>query len=208
MNKSQNTGKILAANPILVLFLAACPALGATTDLRAALYMGAAVLAVLLLSWLLYTILSPLIPEKTRIAAIVLIAAGLSAAVQLLMRAFLPDALQMLGLYLAVVAVDLLVFTQTEKKSLGGSLLSGLCLAVLLLITAALRELFGAASLAGKPVGFLEPYKIPLLLQASGGFIVLSLVAALVNKLFRAEKLGAEWAWVSGLCDEKKEEEA
>ena len=193
MNKSQNTGKILAANPILVLFLAACPALGATTDLRAALYMGAAVLAVLLLSWLLYTIL---------------IAAGLSAAVQLLMRAFLPDTLQMLGLYLAVVAVDLLVFTQTEKKSLGGSLLSGLCLAVLLLITAALRELFGAASLAGKPVGFLEPYKIPLLLQASGGFIVLSLVAALVNKLFRAEKLGAEWAWVSGLCDEKKEEEA
>ena len=206
MNNEKKLGKILAANPMLVLFLGACPALGATTDLRAALYMSGAVLAVLLLSWLLYTVLSPLIPEKTRIAAIVLIAAGLSAAVQLLLSAFLPDTLRMLGLYLAVVAVDLLVFTQTEKKSLGGSLLSGLCLAVLLLVTAALRELFGAAALAGSPVAFLEPYKIPLLLQAPGGFMVLSLVAALFNKLFHGEKLGADWAWVSGLCEEKEEE--
>ena len=59
---------------------------------------------------------------------------------------------------------------------------------------------------AGSPVAFLEPYKIPLLLQAPGGFMVLSLVAALFNKLFHGEKLGADWAWVSGLCEEKEEE--
>ncbi|MBR5095067.1 MAG: hypothetical protein IK095_08235 [Oscillospiraceae bacterium] len=206
MNEKKPVGKILAASPVLVLFLGACPALGATADVRSALYMGAAVLAVLLGSWLLYTILSPLIAEEARIAAIVLIAAGLAAAVQLLMRVFLPAALEMLGLYLAVVAVDLLVFAQTEKRSIGGTLLTGLCFALLLFVTAALRELFGAASFAGKELAFLAPYKIGLLLQAPGGFIVLSLVAALVSKIFPART--ADTGWVSALREEKKEGEA
>lgn len=206
MNDVRPVGKILAASPVLLLFLGSASALGATADVRAALYMGLTVLAVLLGSWLLYTVLSPLIGEKFRIAAIVLIAAFLSAAAQLLLRAFLPSALEMLGLYAAVIAVDLLVFTQTEQRSIAGSLLSGLALLVLLLVTAALRELFGAASFAGAPVAFLEGYKIPLLLQAPGGFIVLSLVAALVNKIFPARS--ADTAWVSALAEEKKEEEA
>ena len=179
-----NESKKLSFDPLLLLFLGATPALGATADVRGALAMGCAVLLVMLLSALVLLALRRLIPENVRVPAALLVSAGFASLVQLLMRALLPSLAQMLGLYLAVTAVDLLVFSQNEKPSVKSALLSGLCFLVLLAVTAALRELFGAGSFAGLEVPFLREYNIPLLLKAPGALVVYALVAALVSRLF------------------------
>lgn len=64
------------------------------------------------------------------------------------------------------------------------SLLTGLCFAVLLFVTAALREIFGSASFAGLSIDFLADYMIPVLVKAPGGLMIYAFVAALCLRLF------------------------
>ena len=103
-----NETKKLSFDPLLLLFLGATPALGATADVRGALAMGCAVLLVMLLSALVLLALRRLIPENVRVPAALLVSAGFVSLVQLLMRALLPSLAQMLGLYLAVFALNAL----------------------------------------------------------------------------------------------------
>ncbi len=208
--------KLLFTNPVTLLFLGAAPALGASTNVRAALGMSIAVMGVLLASALVMGLLRRLIPAGARLPAIVLTVAGFASMAQLLLEAFLPGVFPMLGLYLAVLAVDLMLFGSAEDAAdfgLGKGLLSalenGFCFAVFVLALAALRELFGAASFAGTPVEALQRYKIPLLCKAPGGLILFSLLLALFNKLFPARReAGANTAAAVGFPAEKKEVQA
>lgn len=189
----------LAIHPVTLLFLGTASALGASTDLRAALAMSAAVLCVLLLSALLLGLLKKLIPTGARLPAALLTVAGLSGMVQMLLQALLPGATAMLGIYAAILAVELLLFGGAENamdRGLGRGLLDalccGLCFALFLLVLAAIREIFGAASVAGHSIEWLKNYKIPLLTQSAGGLIVFSVLLAVVNRVFppRAEEGG------------------
>lgn len=190
MNERETGKRSLAADPVLLLFLGACPALGAAADVRGALGMACAVMIVLVLSSLILGLLRRLIPAPARLPAAVLVSAGLASAVQLLMNAFLPSVFHMLGLYLAVIAVDLLVFGVAEEsmeRGLGrgplASLLCALCFAAAVLVLAAVREVFGSASFAGRAIPALESYRIPLLTQASGGLLVFSFLLAVINAI-------------------------
>ena len=104
----------IAENPVLVLFLGACPAMAASTSVTSALGMGAAVLVVMLLSNMLIYALRNAIPKSARLSANILIITAVVSAVQMLMNALLPNVYQMLGVYLAVVAVDLMVYGSAE----------------------------------------------------------------------------------------------
>ena len=208
--------KLLYCNPVMLLFLGAAPALAASTDVRAALGMSLAVMLVLLCSALVIGLLRKLLPAEALLPAIVITVAGFASMVQLLLEALLPDIFSMLGPYLAILAVDLMLFGSAEDAAdfgLGKGLLSamenGFCFAVFTLLLAAVRELLGAASFAGSPVEFLKPWQIPLLTQASGGLIVFSLLLALFNKLFPArEEAGKNTAAAVGFRDGDKEAEA
>ena len=187
--------KLLFRNPVTLLFLGAAPALAASTDVRAALGMALAVMAVLLCSALVIGLLRKLIPAEALLPAVVLVVADFASMVQLLFQAFLPDILSMLGFYVAILAVDLMLFGSAEDAAdfgLGKGLLSamenGFAFAVFVLVLAALRELFGAASFAGRPVEFLSSYKNALLLTAPGGLIVFSLLLAVLNRFFPGEE--------------------
>ena len=48
---------------------------------------------------------------------------------------------------------------------------------------ATIREVFGAGSFAGIEIPFLVDYKIPLLAQAPGGFLVFGIMIAIVNMI-------------------------
>ena len=208
--------KLLFQNPVTLLFLGAAPALAASTDVRAALGMSIAVMGVLLASALVLGLLRKLLPAEARLPAIVLAVAGFASMAQLLLQALLPGVFPMLGVYVAILAVDLMLFGSSEDAvdfGLGKGLLSamenGFCFAVFILALAALRELFGAASFAGTPVEALRDYRIPLLCQAPGGLILFSLLLALFNKLFPArEEAGANTAAAVDFPAEKEEEEA
>ena len=219
MNECKNSPKLLeaiGANPVLVLFLGACPALALTTDVRSALAIGLAVLAVMLLSSLVIAALAKLIPQGARLAAGVLVTAAFASAADMLMNAYLPGTYKMMSLYLAVVAVDLLAFGSGENavkaglgKGLANALLTGIYFTVVVLVVAAVRELFGAGSFAGNEIAFLKDHAVPLLSQASGGFMILAFAAAVVNKLCRGCCLcqGKGIAFAAAGLDEAKNAE-
>ncbi len=200
-------------HPVTLLFLGAVPALAASADLRAALGMSLAVLAVLLCSTILLGLLRKLIPAEAKLPAAVLTVAGFASMAQLLMGAFLPSAAAMLGLYLAVLAVDLMIFSAAETAldegfgpALGRAVLTAVCFAVFVLVLAALREVFGAASFAGSEIAALKAYRIPLLLQPAGGLILYSILLAVVNRIFPAgEEKGELTRAAIGLAPENKE---
>jgi len=185
---------LLFCNPVTLLFLGAAPALSASRDVRAALGMSAAVICVLLCSALLLGLLRKLIPAGARFGAALLVVAGFASMAQLLLQAFLPSAWEMLGFYAAILGVDLMLFGSAENtldeglgKGVLNALLSGLCFAVFVLILAAIRELFGAASFAGRSVEALSDYKIGTLSQASGGLCVFAILLAAVNRIFPSD---------------------
>lgn len=208
--------KLLFQNPVVLMFLGAAPALAASTDVRAALGMALAVMAVLLCSALVIGLIRRLVPKEALLPAAALVVAGFASMAQLLFQAFLPNVLSMLGFYVAVLAVDLLLFGAAEDAAdfgLGKGLLSamecGFCFAVFVLLLAAVRELFGAASFAGKPVEFLSPYKNALLLTAPGGLIVFSLLLAILNRFFPGkEEAGRNTAAAVDFPVQDKEAEA
>ena len=177
--------KNVAGNALLILLLGACPAMGATTTVLGAAGIGIAVLVVMLLSCVLLTALKKAIPECARVPAAVLVIAGFASLVQMVMNAFLPEMYQLMGVYAAVVAVDLLVFGVVEENnaSVAAAIKTGLRFVVIVLIMGVIREVLGSASVAGVELAFLANYKIPLLTKAPGGFIVLAIVAGVVSKL-------------------------
>ena len=113
--------KKMTVNPMWVLFLGACPALGATGTLKGAVAMGVTVLAVMLLTALVTALLRRILPERALIAATVLTAALFTSAAQLVLHAVLPSVYKMLGVYLAVAAVNLLVFSRSAGSELAAA---------------------------------------------------------------------------------------
>lgn len=180
----------IAENPVLVLFLGACPAMAASTSVISALGMGAAVLIVMLLSNMLIYALRNAIPKSARLSANILIITAVVSAVQMLMNALLPNVYQMLGVYLAVVAVDLMVYGSAEDaversfvKSVVNSLLTGLGFAAAMFVMSAFREILGGGSFAGHGIAFFKTYNIPALLQPHGGFVVFAILLAAIQAL-------------------------
>ena len=180
----------IAENPVLVLFLGACPAMAASTSVISALGMGAAVLIVMLLSNMLIYALRNAIPKSARLSANILIITAVVSAVQMLMNALLPNVYQMLGVYLAVVAVDLIIYGRAEDaversfvKSVVNSLLTGLGFAAAMFVMSAVREILGGGSFAGHGIAFFKTYNIPALLQPHGGFVVFAILLAAIQAL-------------------------
>ncbi len=190
---SEKKMHLIADNPLLILFLGACTAMGATTTLLGGVGMGVAALLVLVLSGVLLSALKSVIPQCARIPACVLVVAGFVSLVQMVMNAFLPEIYQMTGIYLAVAAVDLMIFglaDEAARSSVGSAVKraawTGLRFLLILAVMGLVREVFGQASVAGVELAFLTDYKIPVLAQAPGGFVVFSFVTAVLSKAHKS----------------------
>lgn len=184
---NQNCSYAIAKNPLLILFLGACPAMAATATVKGALGMGVAVLVVMALTNLFIGALRKMIPAEAMIPVCVVVSAGFVSIAQMLMNAFLPNVYEMLGVYLAIVAVNLSVFGQAEAAVNGGGVLdavkTGLWFTVMLLVMGLVREVLGNASVFGVNLEFLADYRISLMSKVPGGFLVASILAGVVSKL-------------------------
>ena len=180
---------VIAENPLLILFLGACTAMGATTTLLGAVAMGVAALIVMVLSALVITALKNVIPQCARVPAVVIIVTGFVSIVQMLMNALLPEIYQMLGIYLAVAAVDLLIFGTADESCVVRAVKNGLRFLVILVVMGLVREVLGNGSVAGFDIPFLADYTIPVMTKAPGGFVVYSILAAVISKLHKNPKL-------------------
>ncbi len=182
---------IIAENPVLILILGTCPTLAMTTSVVSAFSMGLAATVVLVFSNMIISALRNIIPDSVRIPCYIVIISGLVTAVQLLLQAFLPAIYDMLGVYLALIVVNCIILGRAEmyarKNTVVNSVLDGVGMGLgflaALVIIATVREVIGNGSFAGLTIPVLNSFKIPVFVQAPGGFMVYGIVIAAVNKL-------------------------
>ena len=187
---------LIMENPVLILVLGTCPTLATTTSMISAFSMGIAATIVLICSNVVISALRKIIPDSVRIPCYIVIIAAFVTAVQMLLQAFLPAIYDMLGVYLALIVVNCIILGRAEMYANKNTVLDsaldgvgmGLGFLVALILMATLREVFGNATFAGIEIPFLASYKIPVLTQAPGGFLVYGIVIAVMNKL--TEKKG------------------
>ena len=187
---------IIMENPVLILILGTCPTLATTTSVISAFSMGVAATIVLVSSNIVISALRKIIPDTVRIPCYIVIIAAFVTAVQMILQAYLPSIYNMLGVYLALIVVNCIILGRAEmyarKNNVVDSAIDGLGMGIgfllALVLMATVREVFGNGTFAGFAIPFLANYKISILTQAPGGFLVYGILIAIMNKI--TEKRG------------------
>lgn len=184
------TRGLLRENPTLRLVLGTCPTLAVTTSALGALGMGLAATFVLTCSNIAISLLRKVIPDKVRLPAFIVVIAGFTTIVQMLVKAYLPVIDNLLGIYLPLIVVNCIILGRAEafasKNSVGLSALDGIGMGAgftgALLVMGTIRELLGNGTVFGWPDGgFLPP--ITIFVLPAGGFFVFGMLIWLTNKL-------------------------
>ena len=181
---------LFTQNPLLVSAMGICPALAVTTRASNGFGMGMALTFVLICTGLALSALKRVIPVNVRIPCYMLISATFVSIVQMLLKAYIPGLHGSIGPYLPLLAVNCIVLERAEvfatKNSIADSTLHGFACGIgytlALTLMGALREFFGNGELFGAIVipGFP---RASMFLLAPGGFLVLGVLIAAVNKL-------------------------
>ncbi|MFP4288418.1 MAG: RnfABCDGE type electron transport complex subunit E [Bacteroidales bacterium] len=158
MNQWKNFTKgFIKENPVFILLLGLCPALGVTTSAINGLGMGLATTFVLVSSNIVVSLIKNHIPDKVRIPSFIVIIASFVTVVELTMEAYLPSLFNALGLFIPLIVVNCLVMGRAEafasKKDTFSAIIDGLGMglgfALALTMLGGLRELLGTYSLFG-----------------------------------------------------------
>lgn len=189
--KKTKTSYLLRGTPSILLVLGAGFVMASSEDLREALGMGAAVLISMLLSSIVVSAIHKIIPAYAKIPAYVMIITGFVTLISMLMKAFFPEVANMLGVHLAALAVSAVIYRDAEEvadhngevKSIEVALVTGVFFTVIMVVCALIREVLGNATIWGQPIAFLQDYKISALAGAFGGYVVLAIVMAVINKI-------------------------
>jgi electron transport complex protein RnfE len=179
---------IVHENPIFVLALGLCPALGVSTSVENGLGMGVATTFVLVSSNTIVSLIKRIIPHDVRIPCFIIIIATFVTIVQLVMQAYFPALNDTLGIFIPLIVVNCLILGRAEayasKNSLIDSIIDGFAMGagftVSLFILSALREILGSNSFFGLTViPGIAP--ISLFTLPPGGFLTIGFVIALIN---------------------------
>ena len=183
---------ILKENPTFALVLGMCPTLATTTSAKNGMFMGLATMFVLICSNVVISLLKNLIPDKVRIPAFIVVIATFVTMVELLMKAYLSDIYNVLGLFIPLIVVNCVVLGRAEafaaKNNVGLSALDGIGMGLgftlSLTVIGAVRELLGTGCIFGLNL-YSETYGMLIFVLAPGAFIVLGYLMALVQKLLK-----------------------
>jgi len=182
---------LLRGTPSALLVLGAGFVMASSADIRAALGMGAAVLLALLLSSVVVSALHKVLPVYAKMPAYLLIITGFVSLISMVMQAHFPVVVDMLGVHLATLSVSAVIYRDAEEvadhngeaTSIKTAVVTGVFFLVVMVLCAVIREILGNASFWGKPIAFLQDYKISALAGAFGGYLVLAIVMAAINKV-------------------------
>jgi len=187
---------LITKNPTLVQLLGTCPTLATTTSVENAIGMGLAATAVLIFSNLFISLLRKFIPKQVRIAAYIVIISGFVSAVELLIKAYLPDLDKSLGVFIPLIVVNCIILARAEAfasknpvlPSMFDGLTMGLGFTFALILLASVREILGAGTFFGMSV-FGESYEPALMfIMPPGAFLTLGCIIAAVQKLSSRKK--------------------
>ncbi len=200
------TKGIWKENPIFRLVLGMCPTLAVTTSLEEALGMGMASTFVLVCSNIVISLLRKMIPAKVRIPCYIVVIATFVTIVDFVMNAYAHTLHGKLGLFIPLIVVNCVILGRAEafasKNTLRSSLADGLGMGVGftlgLAVLGSVRELLGPGSLTlWGNIGFDlngDDTFLTLMILAPGGFIMLGMILALMNRIqtVRAVRAGRE----------------
>ena len=187
---------LLRGTPSMVLALGAGFVMASSADIRAALGMGAAVLVSMLLTSIVVSAIHKFIPAYAKLPVYLLIITGFVSIIEMIMEAFFPIVVNMLGAHLAALAVSAVIYRDAEEvadhngewTSIKTALTTGIFLTVIMIICALIREILGNATIWGKEIAFLANYKVSALAGAFGAYLVLACVLAAIKKLTGAHE--------------------
>lgn len=181
---------LVKENPTWVLILGMCPTLATTTSAVNGLSMGLATTFVLMMSNIVISLLKSVIPDKVRIPAFIVVIASFVTIVEMVMKAYLPSLYDSLGLFISLIVVNCIVLGRAEafasKNNAWYSFLDGVFMGLgftwALTLVGLVRELLGTGCIFGHSIiggadGML------LFILPPGGFLVLGLLMAAVNRL-------------------------
>ena len=189
--KKTKTSHLLSGTPSHLLVLGAGFVMASSKDIRAALGMGVAVLLSMLLSSLVVSAIHKIIPNYAKIPVYLMIITGFVTLISMLMQAFVHEVVNMLGIHLAALSVSAVVYRDCEEiadhngeaTSIKTAIVTGVFFTVIMVVCSLIREVLGNATIWGKEIAFLQDYKISALVSAFGGYVVLAIVMAVINKI-------------------------
>ena len=189
------TNGIIKNNPTFVLVLGMCPTLGTTTSAANGFGMGAATMAVLVMSNLVISLTKDLIPAKVRIPAFIVVIASFVTIIQMLMQAYVPSLYASLGVFIPLIVVNCIILGRAEAfASKNGPIASifdglgiGLGFTCALTLIGAVREILGSGAIFGYSFGVTD-YMPLVFVLAPGAFFVLGYLMALFNKVVKKNK--------------------
>ena len=183
------TKGIIKENPTLVTLLGMCPTLAVTTMASNGIGMGLATTFVLVCSNIAISLLKNVIPKAVRLPCFIVIIASFVTIIEFLMKGYLPELYDSLGLFLSLITVNCIILGRAEafasKNGVFASILDavgmGLGFTMALFTMGSIREILGAGQWMG--IDLHLPTTMSLFIMPAGGFFTLGVVIALVNKI-------------------------
>lgn len=196
---------VISNNPALVQLIGMCPMLGVSTSLANGLGIGVAVIAVLICSNLVISLLRNFIPSKVRIAAYIVVIAGFVSCIEMLLEAYLPDLSASLGIFIPLIVVNCLILARSEAyasknkpiPSIVDGLAMGLGFTVAISTLGAMREIIGNGTLTvwgDFGISFIdllanigiEYNPVKMIVSPAGAFIMLGVLVACIQGVSNA----------------------
>ncbi|NLK44476.1 MAG: electron transport complex subunit E [Tissierellia bacterium] len=180
---------IINDNPIFVQLIGMCSTLAVSTNVVNSVAMGAAVIAVLVGSNLVISILRNVIPDKIRIPAFVVVIATFVTIVEMFMKAYAPPIYEALGIFLPLIVVNCIILARAEafasKNGIVASIVDGIGMGIgytiALVVLGAIREIFGAGTFLGMQVLPASYQPAGIFIMPPGAFILLGILIGVFN---------------------------
>ena len=198
MDRKKNfTAGFLRENPVFSLYLGLCSTLAITTTLNNSIGMGVAVIAVLIMSNVIISLIRNITPNEIRIPVYIVVIAALVKVIQMLIQAYAPALDESLGTFIPLIVVNCIILGRAEafasKNGVLDSALDGLGMGLgytcSIVIMSLIREVlatgmisftnpFDAAQVIFELRLIPEDYVISLFSQPFGAFCTFACLAA------------------------------
>ena len=148
--------------------------------------MGLATMAVLTCSNAAISAIKNVVPQMVRIPVFIVVIASFVTILQMLMQAWTPALYATLGIFIPLIVVNCILLGRAEALllSVADGIGTGAGFALALTLIGSVRELLGTGAVFGLPL-WDSSFGALLFVLAPGAFIVLGLLMALFNRLFK-----------------------
>ena len=159
-NKEALNTPLLKENPVTVQVLGICSALAVTSKLEPAIVMGLSVTIIVAMANVIISLIRNTIPMRIRIIVQLVVVAALVTLVSEVLKAFAYDVSVQLSVYIGLIITNCILMGRLEAFAMQNKpwpsfldgIGNGVGYAMILVIVAFFRELFGSGTLFNYPV--------------------------------------------------------